>query len=826
MDRPRSIFRKPTFVALAITFLLLVLYASLQDQQGNAVHIFRNDRNIYVSMEAFGSLVKYEVFSEDFASLPGTYELSYEKKDHVFTLKGEDVPQKSLKISKKKDLYFPGSVVSSALNSDILYVVDELTGIYQVQVDDSEKPDEPAVSFFGAQDILVEEGIAYIAGGEAGGFIYASEPPSNTLVLKSSLNTDGTAQALDLLTHRSQVPAPSEDRARGGVKNEEIVEVVTRTLYVADGENGVVIMDASQPISPTRTVTISREGFVHHVLYREDHLYVSQGEQGWSIVNVKDPKLYREVISRDPKGEVRDISVNDRYIAVAAGKYGLLVYLNSSDLSKISQEPAAVVPASDFVSSVELVKNYAILADGVEGVRVVDLANLVSPVVRASEATPGEYGFRQIWAHRSEPEDSSEREKYARSILDLRNEVFMLAAGMLLLPLFFSLTTLPSTNLWYWLLRVRGQPVTVDGGQIVSPPQQQHATLMRAIHVDTASAVAVLGPRGTRWLGPGLGFLQRRERIGRTLDLRPAMLISGPLYHEDPFSEQVAGEDEAQCNQRMLRRQETSAETRDGVEIVPNFLLDVRVNSGLDDARRGYGYNETNAQLAMLPDLEGYEQTLPNMTPANNWYALVTQLARQLWLEYLARYTLEELFTPLPDLQNTFPGTVRTGLQRVAWMMQCHLTQNELPRLDENGWPTGERMQSAQFQALRLRGLRLSRLQVINLRLSPDARQRLEQDWLATWPARARQEQEQAEAQQAQRGERARKTARRDFRDFVTRPEQNLANQPGRQGAPLNELELLISRVQGTLNLPELSLEMRQRFNDLLAGLQGWDNGP
>jgi hypothetical protein len=228
----------------------------------------------------------------------------------------------------------------------------------------------------------------------------------------------------------------------------------------------------------------------------------------------------------------------------------------------------------------------------------------------------------------------------------------------------------------------------------------------------------------------------------------------------------------------------------------------------------------------MLPDLEEYDQTLPYMAPSIEWYGLVTQLAKQLWLEYLARYTLEELFTPLPDLQNTFPGTVRTGLQRVAWMMQGHLTQAEVPRLDENGWPTGERMQSAQFQALRLRGLRLSRLQVINLRLSPAARQRLEQDWLATWPARAMREREQVDFQQAQRGERARKAARQRFGNFVTSPEHNLAAQPGRQGAPLTELELLISRVQGTLNLPELSPEMRQRFNDLLAGLQGWDNVP
>jgi hypothetical protein len=179
---------------------------------------------------------------------------------------------------------------------------------------------------------------------------------------------------------------------------------------------------------------------------------------------------------------------------------------------------------------------------------------------------------------------------------------------------------------------------------------------------------------------------------------------------------------------------------------------------------------------------------------------------------------------PLPDYQNTFPGTVRTGLQRAVWMMQCHLTQAEVPRLDENGLPTGARLQSAQFQALRLRGLRLSRLQVINLRLAPAAQQRHAQAWLATWPGRAQEELAQVVSQQAQRRERARQTARQRFKDLVTRPEASLAAQPGRQGAPLTELELLISRVQGTLNLPELSPEMRQRFTDLLAGLQGWND--
>ncbi len=824
MLRPRSFVRTPTFVVLVATFLLFSLYLSLIGDQGNAVRFFRGDRNLYVSMQDYGRLVQYEVFKEDIGSAAATRALALVGNKKIATL--ENPPPKALRLKIKKvgEVDLPGSVVSSAAASNTLFVVDRWNGIYRLGDNLADKPRPQKTSFFGARDIAVMEDYAFVSGGPAGIYIYDTAIPAATMVITGFVDTPGTADALWLVSRNLKDSTQQRNEQTGLIETVVVTRTVPGKLWVADGDAGVLLLDVSVPLNPTEITTIKPGGHVYDVFVDASRLYVAKGLKGWSLINVRDPKNVAPLVERDTQGEVRDIAANENWIVVANGSGGLLIYANSINPAEIPQEPV-VFDTPGFVSGVELVNNYALIADGVEGIRVIDLANPALPVERAAASTPGAYTLRQMLAYGGMPKGSTEREKYDLTMKDIRNEMFMLIFGTVLIFLPIFAITLPASDLSYWLQSKRGRPVVVEGGQVISHQEQEHAALVRAIHIDSASAAAVVDPAGARWLGPGLGFLQPAERLSRTLDIRPMLLLCGPELQEDPFAAWLEGESDLQQKQRQVRRMQTSAKTRDNREIVPNLLVDVRVAGRPGEGGSEYGFSAENAQLAMRPEMETYAHTLPFMASAQGWQELVTNLATRLWFFYLGKYSLPELFAPQPDPQGVFGARLLTGLQRVEWMMQHHLTDARVPRLDENGQLTAQTMRSSEYEALLRRGLSVERLQVINLRLEKEISSEYLAAWQATWPTRTQEKLQQSTVQDIQVQQDARQAAQQRFGEIVSRPLRALQRQPRQPGADLGKKEMLTSLVRGTLNLKELDEGIRRRLNELLAWLEGWTDG-
>ena len=207
------------------------------------------------------------------------------------------------------------------------------------------------------------------------------------------------------------------------------------------------------------------------------------------------------------------------------------------------------------------------------------------------------------------------------------------------------------------------------------------------VWLDSASAAVTRTPVAIKQtLGPGVHFITSGEFIAGTVDLHTQMQSLGPKENDKPFEEKKEKlEEEKPVEVRMVagvpirdgsetkeskteewrqvqeRRKMVSALTRDGIEVVPNISIRFRVDTGFpSDNQPGsrFGYrtgitkrareNERKDQEAIRKAILG-EGINPNAEPDSPrhriaWNQLPGSLAVDVWREYVAKFTLDELF--------------------------------------------------------------------------------------------------------------------------------------------------------------------------------------
>ena len=182
------------------------------------------------------------------------------------------------------------------------------------------------------------------------------------------------------------------------------------------------------------------------------------------------------------------------------------------------------------------------------------------------------------------------------------------------------------------------------------------------IWLDSASAAVTRSAVAIRQtIGPGVHFLESGEFIAGTVDLHIQSQTIGPKESDKPFDKKAEGQSDEEFHQVQDRRKQVSALTRDGIEVVPNISVSFRVDTGFPkegEPGSRFGYRTGVTKLAKEneeKDKEAIRKAIlgegvnPNVQPDSPrhrvaWNQLPAALAVDVWREYVAKFTLDELF--------------------------------------------------------------------------------------------------------------------------------------------------------------------------------------
>lgn len=209
-----------------------------------------------------------------------------------------------------------------------------------------------------------------------------------------------------------------------------------------------------------------------------------------------------------------------------------------------------------------------------------------------------------------------------------------------------------------------GPALFIENGEIKEHSGERLKKGPGVVWLDSASAAVTRTPTAIKQvLGPGAHFIDAGETIAGTVDLHMQTQSVGPKETENPFAEKSDKQTDEEFNQIQDRRKMVSALTRDGIEVVPTISVTFRVNTGFpkeNEPGSRFGYrtgmtrkaheNEKEDQEAIRRAIVGQGVNL-NAQPDSPrrrlaWNELPAALAVDVWREYAAKFTLDQLFEP------------------------------------------------------------------------------------------------------------------------------------------------------------------------------------
>lgn len=233
-------------------------------------------------------------------------------------------------------------------------------------------------------------------------------------------------------------------------------------------------------------------------------------------------------------------------------------------------------------------------------------------------------------------------------------------------------------RLMTYLAGGHGPALFVENGVIRARESEKQRKGPGVIWLDSASAAVLrTGVKFTRTVGPGVHFTEANESIAGTADLHQLNLTVGPDEKEDQGDKDPFKATRETCpndyESIQKRRWETSALTRDGIEIVATIGVTFHIAAKEDEGNTRFGFNAQNAEKAIRDSLtRGADASQPA------WSELPARMAVDVWREYVRKFRQDELFAIAEN-------RVDTGLQTIAAMVAKRLKQREVERLDDFG---------------------------------------------------------------------------------------------------------------------------------------------
>ena len=215
-----------------------------------------------------------------------------------------------------------------------------------------------------------------------------------------------------------------------------------------------------------------------------------------------------------------------------------------------------------------------------------------------------------------------------------------------------------------YLFGGHGPALFIENGQIKEHSGERLKQGPGVLWLDSASAaVTRTAVSIMQTIGPGVHFINRGEYIAGTVDLHIQSQLIGPKENDKPFAAKKDSQPQEEWDQVQDRRKQVSALTRDGIEVIPNISISFRVNTGFPKEKQPgsrFGYrtgvrrsdrrNEEKDKDAIRRAIlaEGINPNAVLDSPRRRvaWNELPAALAVDVWREYVAKFTLDQLFQP------------------------------------------------------------------------------------------------------------------------------------------------------------------------------------
>jgi hypothetical protein len=361
-------------------------------------------------------------------------------------------------------------------------------------------------------------------------------------------------------------------------------------------------------------------------------------------------------------------------------------------------------------------------------------------------------------------------------------------------------------RLWLHFSKAHGPAIFVRNGRLVESPKESERKGPGVLWLDSASAVVTRTPTALKnILAPGVHFTDKDEEIATVISLHTQTQRMGPLEGEDPFEklkENATEEEKKKHNEAQARRLAVSAMTRDGIEVVPSISVTFKIDAKpAKSNEKGSRFGFDKDAVAKAARGEGVDAaSKPDELKRVAWNQLPGLIAADLWREYLAKFTLNELFSPTfepaPDVPQPeiplpqpepakaapstkydfFSGILKnindslerrlpkaepakesiaskdpetpipasksgakpqTALQIINQMMKARMTQSNVAKLDDSGRLVEGFEASREYNTLKERGVKVLGVSVSGLRFTEEVETQLVRQWKTSWLANA-----------------------------------------------------------------------------------------
>ena len=164
------------------------------------------------------------------------------------------------------------------------------------------------------------------------------------------------------------------------------IQVLRSYAYIADGEQGLQVINISDPLNPEIVGNCDTPGTASGLFADDNYAYVADGHSGLVIINITDKTKPVITAALDTDGFTKKIMVSNNTVYLADGDSGVKL-IDISNKTNPLLIGSCDTPGT--ASGIYLNGNYIYTADGEQGLAVIDITNPSAPNISASLATGG-----------------------------------------------------------------------------------------------------------------------------------------------------------------------------------------------------------------------------------------------------------------------------------------------------------------------------------------------------------------------------------------------------------------------------------------------------
>jgi hypothetical protein len=262
-----------------------------------------------------------------------------------------------------------------------------------------------------AEDVAVSGHHAYVAAGSQGLRVIDISNPANPVSVATHAITGtskrmavaGNVVCVALEEGGLQVIDVSNPAQPQGLVRYDRYEAVEGLMledtwaYLADSKDGLQILDISHPAQPEPVSGYQLDhGYAEDVVLSGNHAYVAAGGSGLWVIDVSRPDRPWRVGQLDTTGYAQSVFVQGQHAYLAQAHYGsglhdALVVIDVADPANPRQVGSFSRwgSSNDFDHDVQVVGDFAYLADGAQGLQIIDITDPTRPEGVATVPTGG-----------------------------------------------------------------------------------------------------------------------------------------------------------------------------------------------------------------------------------------------------------------------------------------------------------------------------------------------------------------------------------------------------------------------------------------------------